>query len=303
MSGERSGAGGKETRRVAHELRERIIALKYPKGTRLAAQRELATEFGVSRDTVQRALRELVDEGWIRSQQGSGSYVIREPEATSEVDSVPRMRRLGLRPFLEQALAEQEMSLDVYCLTSESLDTYLSALTGHLQGEAPAEPGHDGLVTVPRRIHIRMLLPARTTYLPYPRSVAEPDDTRVTERLWDISELRLRSLGRTLRNLLANGLVEHLDFEVKRVPIPPVLKLYILNRRHVFQAPYKLVRRRIPLDGAVQQETEFVEAIDVLSLGATGTYFDKGTETTDAQAAWVDDHQAWFDSLWECLGE
>ncbi|WLW52219.1 GntR family transcriptional regulator [Streptomyces sp. YU58] len=34
-------------------------------------------EFGVSRDTVQRVIRELRDEGWIETRQGSGSRVVR----------------------------------------------------------------------------------------------------------------------------------------------------------------------------------------------------------------------------------
>ncbi|WP_374208463.1 GntR family transcriptional regulator [Streptomyces lincolnensis] len=34
-------------------------------------------EFGVSRDTVQRVIRELRDEGWIETRQGSGSHVVR----------------------------------------------------------------------------------------------------------------------------------------------------------------------------------------------------------------------------------
>lgn len=304
MSGEQSGASGKETRRVSDALRRRIIGLKYPKGTRLPPQRELAKEFGVSRDTVQRALLELIQEGLIRSTRGAGSYVLTGPEATSDVDSVARMRQLGLRPFLEQALAQEKMHLDVYCLTSESLDTYLSALTEPLRGEAPTEASREEPITVPRRIRIRMLLPTKTIDLPYPRSVADPGDTRVAERLWEISELSLRSLERTLRSLQGNDLVEELDFEVKRVPIVPTFKLYILNQRQAFQAPYKVARRRIPMDSTGRPPAvEFVEAIDVLSLGATGIYFDKGSGTTDAQAAWVDVHQAWFDSLWEQLGE
>ncbi len=68
--------GGREAQRVADELRARIGHV-YPLHSFLPAQRALAVELGVSRDTVQRALRELVNEGWIESRRGSGSRVVK----------------------------------------------------------------------------------------------------------------------------------------------------------------------------------------------------------------------------------
>ncbi|MFF5027941.1 GntR family transcriptional regulator [Streptomyces collinus] len=50
-------ARGRESRRVAAELRVRMADGGYPPDTLLPSQHELATEFGVSRDTVQRVLR------------------------------------------------------------------------------------------------------------------------------------------------------------------------------------------------------------------------------------------------------
>ncbi|MGH1552263.1 hypothetical protein ACRAWF_09240 [Streptomyces sp. L7] len=72
--------------------------------------------------------------------------------------------------------------------------------------------------------------------------------------------------------------------------------MFLLNETESFQAMYKLARRRIPLGG-----TEDVDAIDILSVGATGTYFDKGDGVDDAQATWVENQQDWFDSLWDHL--
>ena len=65
--------GGREFQRVSDELRVRMTDGTYVQGSFLPSQRDLAEEFRVSRDTVQRALRELVDEGWIESRQGKTS--------------------------------------------------------------------------------------------------------------------------------------------------------------------------------------------------------------------------------------
>jgi len=60
---------------VKTSLRERIAAGGWQPGVRLPSERELVQQFGCARMTVQRALRELEDEGLIERRQGSGSYV------------------------------------------------------------------------------------------------------------------------------------------------------------------------------------------------------------------------------------
>ncbi|MEX1655964.1 winged helix-turn-helix domain-containing protein [Streptomyces pseudovenezuelae] len=312
MSDDRSNVAAGRVEDVLQELRRRILTKQYPKGTRLPPQRELAEQLGVSRDTVQRALRELVEDHWIESRQGSGSRVIKddseatvikEPEAASETDSIARMEIMELGRFVQQALAEDEMNLDVYCLTSESLDTHLRVQAEHILDEWTSTPPEGRGDKKPKRISIRLLLPSADLDLPYPRSLTREDDKRMVERLRAISDRCIQSLRATLGNLQANGPVEDLDIEVKYVPITPVMKLYILNRKQAFEAPYKLDKRRIPLDGPKEVKVVTVDAIDVLSVGTRGTYFDKGDETNDAQAAWVDAHQGWFDSLWDRLAK
>ncbi|WP_427920599.1 winged helix-turn-helix domain-containing protein [Streptomyces sp. cg40] len=278
---------GGAVERVLMELRRRILAQEYPEGGMLPSQRELATSFGVSRDTVQRALRELSAEGWIKSRQGSGSRVIKASQTPFAADGAARMRKAEMGWFVERVFAQEEVRLDVYCLTSESLDLYLRLQTERVR---------DGSVAAPEKIRLRMMLPARDMSLPVPRNIAAPDDKRVVERLLGISDRCLSSLEDTLQNLRAYGPVQEIDFEVRRVPVAPMFKLFLLNETESFQAMYKLARRRILLGGM-----EEVDAIDILSVGATGTYFDKGDEVDDAQAAWVKNQQDWFDSLWEYL--
>lgn len=56
---------------------------------RLPSEQELARDFGVSRPIVRQALAKLRVEGLIASRRGSGSYVLRRPEAGAPKTAVP----------------------------------------------------------------------------------------------------------------------------------------------------------------------------------------------------------------------
>lgn len=64
---------------VAAVLRQRVMDAEYRAGARLAAEGELAAEFGVSRATIRQAVGHLVDEGYVVRKQGSGTYVQPRP--------------------------------------------------------------------------------------------------------------------------------------------------------------------------------------------------------------------------------
>ncbi|MBM3547977.1 MAG: FadR family transcriptional regulator [Alphaproteobacteria bacterium] len=56
---------------------------EYPRNTKLPTENELGARFGVSRPVIREALARLRDEGIVRSQQGSGTFVERGPEAAA----------------------------------------------------------------------------------------------------------------------------------------------------------------------------------------------------------------------------
>lgn len=60
---------------VQQHLRDGIKSGQWTVGDRLPSEAELVAQFGVSRMTVNRALRELEQEGLVRRQQGAGSFV------------------------------------------------------------------------------------------------------------------------------------------------------------------------------------------------------------------------------------
>ena len=66
----------KLSHRVYDRLREQIASGKWPKGTRIPTEIELAAEHDVSRPVIREALIRLRTEGFIDSRRGSGSTVL-----------------------------------------------------------------------------------------------------------------------------------------------------------------------------------------------------------------------------------
>jgi GntR family transcriptional regulator, transcriptional repressor for pyruvate dehydrogenase complex len=82
-------------RQIADQLRSLILRGDYDVGTRLPAERDLATRLGVSRPSVREALIALEVEGLVEVRPGSGIHVIaREPAA-----SAPRLSPQAFGPF------------------------------------------------------------------------------------------------------------------------------------------------------------------------------------------------------------
>jgi DNA-binding transcriptional regulator YhcF (GntR family) len=268
VSAGRGEAGGREFNSLLEELRARIADGRYELGGLLPPQRELADEFGVSRDTVQRVLRELRNEGWIESRQGSGSRVVRSPiHLNKEQQATPRPRAT-LGPFVARAFARPIVQLDIFTLTSESLDAHVRLQAEHIR---------TGEIAAPERIELRMLLPSESLELPYPRarkSSSGPGEAEELDRLQEQIQDRLRGITRrhttslraALRDLETEGLVPSVDVEVRSLPLVPVFKLYLRRGAEALFGPYKVVERSILLDDGTE-----MEALDVLGLGSTLT--------------------------------
>ena len=77
---------------VSEMLIREIAAGRYPDGTRLPTEREMAQSLGIAVGTLRRALSILEDRGLLRRVQGSGNYV----QAQAEVESVYEFFRLEL---------------------------------------------------------------------------------------------------------------------------------------------------------------------------------------------------------------
>lgn len=81
-------------------LRERIQQGEFPPGTRLPSEEALCRDYGVSRITVIRALRDLTTEGLVERRQGRGTFVtapVVEQDLLRLTDFVEDMAQAGLR--------------------------------------------------------------------------------------------------------------------------------------------------------------------------------------------------------------
>lgn len=69
-------------RQIAEQLRSLISKGEFAPGTRLPAERDLATQLGVSRPSVREALIAMEVEGWVEVRTGSGVYVLDRSKRT-----------------------------------------------------------------------------------------------------------------------------------------------------------------------------------------------------------------------------
>ena len=79
-------------RHVKHEITRRMQAQKWPPGHAIPSEMELVEEFGCSRATVNRAMRELADEGLIERKRKAGTRVALAPVRHARLD-IPLIRR------------------------------------------------------------------------------------------------------------------------------------------------------------------------------------------------------------------
>ncbi|MFG3294468.1 winged helix-turn-helix domain-containing protein [Streptomyces sp. NPDC048179] len=283
-----SDGGGKAFRHVSEALRSRLVDGTYQLGAELPTQGELAKEFSVSRDTVQRVMRELGNEGWIESRQGSRARVVkvlqRVQSTTARATRSRQVMMLG--PLISEAFEQPEVSLDVFTLTSESLDTHIRLQAERIRARAIA----------PGSIKVRLLLPDPELDLPYPVVRQDPSDHRLRERLHGITERHTESLSAALRDLQADKFVPHVDVQIKHVRLVPTFKLYIINQAEVLHGLYEVIGRNIILDTG-----EEIDALDVLGLGATLTHHVEDTDPDSPGSVFVQKMRAWFDSVWDVL--
>ncbi|VDA99590.1 hypothetical protein S1OALGB6SA_661 [Olavius algarvensis spirochete endosymbiont] len=126
---------------ISRDLREKIRLGLLPPGSRLAAERELADAYGVSRPTVGRALNDLVAGGLVERRVGSGSFVTFGSSSEKQLTFGLIVPGLGRGEILEPICARiaEWAAAEDYSLNwggsrteGESLATLLKTLEGHV---------------------------------------------------------------------------------------------------------------------------------------------------------------------------
>jgi DNA-binding FadR family transcriptional regulator len=167
---------------VAATLERAIAQGQYQPGQRLASERDLAEELGVSRPTVRRAVIALEMRGLLESRQGSGIYVRRRTVA------VPVPRELDIGAF-DQAEARRLFEGEVAALaatliTDEEL-AYLESVAAEMNNEKATKEQSE---LADRQFHTTIARATRNSAI-----------VRVIENTWDLrykSPLCLQMLDR-----------------------------------------------------------------------------------------------------------
>lgn len=199
---------------VASSLSAAIRTRRIAPGEKLPSHKELTELYGFARATIQRALRDLEDEGLVVSRKGSGVYVRNRTERPS-----------GLRPYVEQAFSRDEVTIDFAGFSSETLH-------GALQ--EPLDKIRVGRLT-PQSITMRILVPDMSVAQAAPvRMTDGGDDQRLRDRMREIMVSYTRSIRDSFAELKHLGLVSETRIQVRVHSGTPFFKLYVVNGEDAF---------------------------------------------------------------------
>lgn len=94
---------------AVERFREEIVSGRWPVGDRIPTEAALVAEFGIGRNTAREALQSLVHAGFLRREQGRGTFVISTSELTAPLErhlaGGTRRHYLELRLALDSAAA------------------------------------------------------------------------------------------------------------------------------------------------------------------------------------------------------
>ena len=122
---------------AVRQLHEQLLAGRWPVGTRLPAEPELAEQLGVGRSTLREAVRALVHAGLLETRQGSGTYV---RSLTAESGFQARLRRAEVLEVYEvrEALEVQAARLAAARRTDADLRALRTRLAARDSARAAA---------------------------------------------------------------------------------------------------------------------------------------------------------------------
>ncbi len=261
---------------VANALRAAILTKQFQPGDRLPSGSELSKRYGVARMTIQQALRLLRDDGLIVSRQGSGVFVRARTE-----------RPVGLRPHLERAFEEAQVSIDFAGFSGETLHGVI---------QEPLDKIRAGRLS-PESVTIRALLPDTSSPMAIPCRVDDlADDPALRERAAQIIQRHTEPLIESVQELAELELVKAASVELRVHRCTPTFKLYILNDRQAFFGFYPVRRHTVTVHG--QKRSIY----DVLGKDAVLFQHDADGDQASTGSQYVEQARLWFDTMWDTIG-
>ncbi|GIH89919.1 winged helix-turn-helix domain-containing protein [Planobispora siamensis] len=260
------------SRQIANKLRAAILTGKLQPGDKLPSQSELAGRYGVARETVKAALRFLTSDHLIVTRQGSGVFVRAQTQ-----------QPVGLRPHVETGFDRSHASLDFAGFSGETLRNTIMEVLDKIRA---------GRLT-PESLKIRIMMYDTTAPMLLPRRVGtDSTEPLIQKRANRITRRAVEGIMDAVQELADLKLVKTASVDVRTHNLAPSFKLYILNREEVFYGFYPIVEHAITLDG------ESVTLHDLMGKDATLFHFSiRDGETSDGPQ-FVQQAQAWFDSVW-----
>lgn len=257
---------------VANALRAAILTRKFMPGDKLPSGPQLADRYGVARMTISQAIRVLRDEGLVVSRQGSGVYVRERTE-----------RPVGLRPHLERAFEQSNISVDFAGFSGETLH---GAIT------EPLDKIRAGRLR-PTSLSVRLLVPDPDIPWSLPARVEDlADSPAFRARARGIMARHTEAIVDAVNELGDLGLVEDARAEVRVYPAVPLFKLYLINDSEVFFGYYPVQEHTVKLDGIPTPIWDL--------MGKDTVLFHHSADADDDTMAsqYVKQSRMWFDSLW-----
>jgi DNA-binding transcriptional regulator YhcF (GntR family) len=278
-------------RRVADQLRSEIQDHVLRVGQQLPTQDELKTRFKVSRSTIQRALQELQEDGFIESQRGRAAVVADwNARGGAPEEAIPQLAVVSLVQHLETAFETSEhVTIDASCLTTQTLHGAL---------ERPLRRIYTGELR-PKSLRMRLLLPSPSADLALPKRLDDPEDDKPLERLRRLITINAYVLRNKVLALCDSQVVPRppeVSVEIRAVPITPVQKLYILNGSDALFGFYRVVEREVP------QHQDWGNIYDVLGLSSLLFWHSRDpADPGSPSGVFVREAQEWFESLWSTI--
>jgi DNA-binding transcriptional regulator YhcF (GntR family) len=259
---------------VASQLRAAILTRQLAPGEKMPSGADLAKTYGVSRQTIQQALRPLRDEGLIVGRQGSGTFVRSRTE-----------RPVELRPHVERAFEAMDVTVDFAGFSGETL-------AGAMQ--EPLDKIRSGRLT-PNSIAIRVLIPDPDRPWAIPCRIDDLEDSPAfRKRMARIADRSLGSLAHSVTELAELGLVGQAHVEIRTHGAAPLFKVYILNGDEVFFGLYPIAEHKVNIGGEIETMWDMT--------GKDAVLFHQATDgAANVGALYVEQFRAWFESVWSSV--
>ncbi len=263
------------SQQIANKLRAAILTRRLAPGDKLPSQPELASRYGVARETIKRALEVLRSERLIITRQGSGAFVRAQTQ-----------RAVELRPHIEAAFERAHVTIDFAGFSGETLRDALAEVLDKVRVGRLA----------PETIAVRVLVSDMSVPMALPaRAETQSDDPAVRERADRITRRAVDGIIDQVTELGDLGLIRSATVEVRMHRGSPQFKLYVLNGEEVFFGFYPAVERTVTIKG------EPTAIYDLMGKDVPLFHYAVTDDDTSHGTQFVEASRQWFDSLWSTI--